>query len=51
MPSPRAAKDEPAAIVAHVTAKLRDFIRAVPLADDLTCLVLRYVGPRAALGA
>jgi sigma-B regulation protein RsbU (phosphoserine phosphatase) len=40
-----AGDDDPEAIVAQVTARLREFTRDVPLADDLTCLVLRYAGP------
>ena len=37
--------DDPEAIVAQINARLRAFTGAVPLADDVTCVVLRYAGP------
>lgn len=46
-----AGDDDPEAIIARITAQLRAFTGDGPLADDLTCLALRYDGPRALAAA
>lgn len=39
----RADDAEPRLVIARVTTAVRDFAGAAPLADDLTCLVLRFL--------
>lgn len=43
--------DDPEAVLARITARLHEFTGNAPLADDLTCLALRYDGPPPALAA
>jgi sigma-B regulation protein RsbU (phosphoserine phosphatase) len=38
---------DPQGVIAHVTSAVQLFVSGQPLADDLTCLVLRYAGATA----